>query len=203
MLFRDFNEWVGRRRAAIESSAGGRFDVAVLLTGHEFAFPVEAIAPQGWACSGDFDGVIVSVNKLVDNFESACTAPDPAVGMGNLIGHELAHTLNAGHEQPIVCVDAGAGNAPLANAPLMCPAVPRVASASFSSRTASQVNNWFDSSTYPASGCLSNAARAPTTTPHCGDGIREGCEECDPGVDIADACCDKATCKLKAGCICE
>ena len=47
---------------------------------------------------------------------------------------------------------------------------------------------------------------APTKPSGCGDGIREGSEECDCGAlpcSTVDPCCDDATCMLKAGAQCS
>ena len=48
--------------------------------------------------------------------------------------------------------------------------------------------------------CLDDAYET-RTGPFCGDGIVEGAEECDPGLDAADVCCT-SSCAFASGCVC-
>ena len=48
--------------------------------------------------------------------------------------------------------------------------------------------------------CLDDAY-VTRTGPFCGDGIVEGAEECDPGLDAADVCCT-SECTFASGCVC-
>jgi hypothetical protein len=62
--------------------------------------------------------------------------------------------------------------------------------------------------------CLRDASRPPDrpliSLQQCGNGIVEGDEQCDPGPSLsgnnvtrASGCCDAATCRLRAGAVCD
>ena len=53
--------------------------------------------------------------------------------------------------------------------------------------------------------CLIDASLAKNTISlqMCGNGIVEDGEDCDPGLNVTSACCDSATCKFRAGAVCD
>jgi hypothetical protein len=170
-----FTTWVNANRAALTTMVGHPFDHAMLITGLPFAAPFRELAFVGSTCTNNSTSAISFSNDLSID------------GLGVLIAHAIGHSLSATHDATGTYVMSPYG----VPAPMSLPA--------FSPASITAFQNYL--ATLGTNSCLSDLPPANATSPHCGDGVVQGSEQCDPGVGLTDACCT-SSCALASGCAC-
>ncbi|GAA5985974.1 hypothetical protein JCM10908_006356 [Rhodotorula pacifica] len=127
-----------------------------------------------------------------------------------VIAHEIGHNFGAIHDCASGCSLSGSccplnSNTCDANANyVMSPVSQRTVSA-FSPCSIGNICTTLSSSLNTS--CLADpgSARNPAliSLQSCGNGILEDGEECDPGQNVNDPCCDASTCRFAPGAVCD
>ena len=202
-LLTTFSTWLSAASAA--SPDVFACDVGVLLSGAPWD---PALGASGWAWVGTV--------CHVDNFYNAALVQTgySLASEARTTAHEIGHSIGMQHDDvavpgfsPSKCVNIDPG--------VMQSGSTRKA---WSTCSAEWVRLFFSPDSpvheyntpdFPAcaeSMDFGGVLRANVTSPVCGDGLREGNEECDcPGNDCStvDPCCDGATCRLQANATCS
>lgn len=208
-----FTEWRKNNRANFPLD----YSVAMLFSGYNFDANVLGLAWLDGACYSAAKAAIVQTADLVDSV------------IGLAAAHELGHALGMRHDD---VTEAGSIVTTACysslNPHVMDQYVAKNGIATWSSCSVKWVKQHFegygsitkkyDVTFYPScmEKCFVGDPNPPegctpvetwtASSPVCGDGLREGNEECDcPNKDCTgiDPCCDGATCKLKSGAQCS
>jgi hypothetical protein len=202
-LHSSFRSWQSSQRSTIESKLGRSYDVAFLVTNRKLEDDVIGYANLDTMCGSAAFIVSLSIALRTQDLAVACLDPAGVSLAGNLIAHEVGHTMGLRHEGTGANCPTFVGSSP--STPIMCSILSSSDEAVFSTYSRGQLNNWF-SNKYGStvSSCLGNAPPSSSwqDLEVCGDGRISGCEECDPGFGVNDPCCNEATCKLVGGCSC-
>lgn len=188
-----FNAWVIGAR---NSGAIPGFDLAHLFSGYTFGNSVIGYAFIGTVCSASTP---TGINQVTTNSASYAA---------KLVAHEMGHNFGSRHDNEI-SISHGltssyvADNCNIANRFIMYPSISSTADLTWS--PCSKI--WIDYFLSFSRTCLDTFAHNPwANSPVCGDGLREGAEQCDCGqLDCSgsDPCCDGATCRLKTSASCS
>jgi len=187
-LLEKFSDW---RQGRLTASALPDHDNGVLLSGYDFQDSTIGLAWLRTMCQPSRSSGI----SQVWNSNAAYAA--------KIVAHEMGHNFGMQHDNN----QNYAGYPTMNSATLSsCASAPRIMSPSLSNdetqwSQCSQIYlEAFLNGAYANSMCLENIPSSEwTSAPVCGDGIREGDEECDcgpQGCSGIDQCCDAVTCKL-------
>lgn len=183
-------------------------DNAVLLSGYDFAFSTVGFANLGAMCRSDSSTSVIQATSS----KPLQTAP--------IVAHEIGHNFGMRHDDDIPPTSPPLYDTAFRNTWCSNNLNSKIMSSSSSTSewptqwsNCSQlyIDNLFDGTpaaygtTLPT--CLENVpTREWTNASVCGDGIRNGNEQCDCGIDdcaVVDPCCNGATCMLVTGATCS
>ncbi|KAI0063137.1 hypothetical protein BV25DRAFT_1907244 [Artomyces pyxidatus] len=129
-----------------------------------------------------------------------------------VISHEIGHNFGAIHDCADGC-NSTSSCCPLttsscdANSQFLMSPVATAGEMVFSQCTIGNICSLMESTTanHVNTGCLADPdpTRQTISLQMCGNGIVESGEECDPGKGSNSTCCDPATCKFRAGALCD
>lgn len=215
-LLQKFSAWVG---ASKQAGRLATFDNAHLMSGYTFDGSTIGLAYVSGMCYTSNPSQVLSVGETRALFDASATR------MATVTAHEIGHNLGMNHDN---AVPAAGVRAPIntmtssyvqtqcnAGDYLMKPAATMTA-ATWSPCSVLWLQDFMEQgqaapplkygSAYNPM-CLENSpsSSVDTTAQQCGDGIKQGNEQCDCGAvgASADPCCNCATCTLKAGASCS
>ncbi|KAI8622024.1 Metallo-peptidase family M12B Reprolysin-like-domain-containing protein [Chytriomyces sp. MP71] len=205
----DFSQWRGTKDGSTPDNAG----LWHLMTGCTTAVSGQAVG-IAWLqtlCLQTTNGQSDQGSVTGSDFVSGTAVSSIVTVEWKVVAHEVGHNFGAHH-------DCTASTCP-ADSSVCCPCSPTCDCAG--QFLMHPTDNAITSQFSPCSvkdicatlqdpnryGCLKppNALQALTTN-ICGNGVKEGNEECDCGgkdCGQTDPCCDGATCKLTAGSVCD
>jgi len=210
-LHGSFRDWHTASRPTIEAALGRSYDLAFLMTAEKLVDNVIGYADLDRMCTTGAFVASLSIPLTTQDLAVSCLEPAGVSLTGNLIAHELAHTLGCRHEGASAGCPNVVSSSP--SVPIMCPMISSSPDAVFSASSEAQLNSWFTNkygSSQPACLDVSEGGVGADVDDGlgwedravCGDGVVNGCEECDPGLGVDDPCCDEARCRLEPGCAC-
>jgi len=192
-LLNRFTDW---RHEMMAANILPDHDNGVLLSGHDFEQSTVGLAWVSTMCSSASS----SVNQVWN---------DNAAYAAKIVGHEMGHNFGMWHDDgeasSFVPLNPTTLASCAANAYIMSPYLSQL-NTQWSECSRLYLSSFLSGSgpnKYSPAMCLENL---PAPGPICGDGVREGDEECDCGplgCAGVDPCCDQATCKLKPQASCS
>ena len=184
-LLIDFAQWrsrlIGKTKGVL-----GQNDAAILLTGRDLvgkdgSNSITGLSNVGQICSDDLSAG-VSEGRVGGSIMAS---------QGNTLAHELGHILNLPHDGEGLAQECP--NKGSVMQAIGCSNCESESEVKFSECSIALVNQYFARG---GGQCLDNP---PLRQYYCGNGIVESNmgEECDPGKDGDDACCDATTCRFR------